>query len=88
MENRIKGKKFTVSTLLNGSDTPDPAYKTLTDDPGCDVAVCRLAPQDYHRFHSPVDGTLVSLKNIHGECITIVPQPTLTAYPSAGELYS
>lgn len=31
------------------------------------LAVARLAPQDYHRFHSPVDGVVVSRTDIDGD---------------------
>lgn len=31
------------------------------------IAVCRLAPQDYHRFHSPVEGEVVYTKDISGQ---------------------
>ncbi|BEJ03155.1 hypothetical protein CcaverHIS641_0103300 [Cutaneotrichosporon cavernicola] len=38
------------------------------------VAVARLAPQDYHRFHSPVSGEVVAIKDIPGELYTVNPQ--------------
>lgn len=34
----------------------------------------RLAPQDYHRFHSPVTATVRSIKHIPGEYYTVNPQ--------------
>ena len=34
----------------------------------------RLAPQDYHRFHSPVSATIRSIKHIPGEYYTVNPQ--------------
>lgn len=70
----IKGKQFTISTLLNGSDEQETRFKALTDDPACALAIARLAPQDYHRFHSPVEGTVVALKEIAGELYTVNPQ--------------
>lgn len=38
------------------------------------LAVWRLAPQDYHRFHSPVSATVRSIKHIPGEYYTVNPQ--------------
>eukprot|EP00906_Rhabdomonas_costata_P018255 RCo026636 len=49
----IKGKDFTVSKLLG--DIPDLAERYPS---GSSVLIFRLSPQDYHRFHSPVTGTL------------------------------
>jgi hypothetical protein len=49
----IEGRKFTVARLLGD------AYKGQAERyAGGAVATFRLAPQDYHRFHSPVDGTI------------------------------
>jgi phosphatidylserine decarboxylase len=28
------------------------------------MAIARLAPQDYHRFHAPVNGSIVDIYNI------------------------
>ena len=36
--------------------------------------VCRLAPQDYHRFHSPVEATVGDVHDIKGELYTVNPQ--------------
>jgi len=33
----------------------------------------RLAPQDYHRFHSPVDGIVEKVKEIPGTYYTVNP---------------
>jgi len=30
------------------------------------LAIARLAPQDYHRFHSPVEGEVIAIKDIKG----------------------
>ena len=43
-------RNFTLETLLC-----DP---TLVEQyKGCSLGIFRLAPQDYHRYHIPVDGT-------------------------------
>lgn len=62
----IKGREFTVSRLL-GDVYKDEADKYL----GGAVAIFRLAPQDYHRFHSPVDGTIGKMTYISGEYYTV-----------------
>jgi phosphatidylserine decarboxylase len=37
------------------------------------IAIFRLAPQDYHRFHSPVDGIAGTTKDITGNLYTVNP---------------
>jgi phosphatidylserine decarboxylase len=38
------------------------------------IAISRLAPQDYHRWHSPVDGVIESITEIPGTYYTVNPQ--------------
>jgi phosphatidylserine decarboxylase len=40
---------------------------------GGSLAICRLAPQDYHRFHSPVDGKVVRTWGTPGTYFTVNP---------------
>ncbi|KAF9358427.1 hypothetical protein BGX26_001772 [Mortierella sp. AD094] len=47
----IKGKSFSVHNLLQ-----DEALAAEFE--GGSIALLRLAPQDYHRFHTPVTGTI------------------------------
>ena len=62
----IKGREFTVARLLGD------AYHGQTERyVGGAVAIFRLAPQDYHRFHSPVDGTIGPMTYIPGEYYTV-----------------
>jgi len=70
----IKGKKFTVENLLTNNDPNDTIFKEISSDNACAIAIARLAPQDYHRFHSPVDGVLGEIKDIKGELYTVNPQ--------------
>lgn len=66
--NRVKGRQFTRKNLLKS-----PALaKALGPNPA--LAIFRLAPQDYHRFHAPVTGRLESLKHIPGDYYTVNPQ--------------
>ncbi|KAJ7634872.1 phosphatidylserine decarboxylase-domain-containing protein [Roridomyces roridus] len=76
----IKGREFTVARLLGD------AYKHEADRfTGGALAIFRLAPQDYHRFHSPVDGTIGNMTYIAGEYYTVNPQAIRTALDVYGE---
>ncbi|KAI0363383.1 hypothetical protein BV20DRAFT_975737 [Pilatotrama ljubarskyi] len=66
----IKGNNFTVPNLLGVAPDSDKA-NTFKD---ASVAVFRLAPQDYHRFHSPIDGVVGDINEISGEYYTVNPQ--------------
>jgi phosphatidylserine decarboxylase len=62
----IKGRDFTVQRLLGD------AYKHEADKyMGGALVIFRLAPQDYHRFHSPVDGKIGTMTYIAGEYYTV-----------------
>ena len=63
----IKGYGFTISKLLNST----PLASDF--DKGC-IVIARLAPQDYHRWHSPVSGTIESITEIPGAYYTVNPQ--------------
>jgi len=63
---RVKGQKFSIPSLLMGNDKADDDLAAFGDS-GCALAIARLAPQDYHRFHSPVEGTIVGVKDIKGQ---------------------
>ena len=68
----IKGREFTIARLLGD------AYKDQVERfSGGALVIFRLAPQDYHRFHSPVDGTVGPMTYIAGEYYTVnVSNPT------------
>lgn len=63
----IKGFGFTVEKLLNSQD-----LAKVFD--GGSISIARLAPQDYHRWHSPVDGRIESITEIPGTYYTVNPQ--------------
>lgn len=68
----IKGRNFTLAKLFNGNFNN--YEKTNIYDPkNCSVGIFRLAPQDYHRFHCPVTGTIGPMKYIEGEYYTVNP---------------
>ncbi|GAA5867646.1 hypothetical protein JCM3774_001544 [Rhodotorula dairenensis] len=61
----IKGREFTIGRML-GDYYRDkaPEYE------GGSLAIFRLAPQDYHRYHSPVDGVMGRQEYITGQYYT------------------
>jgi phosphatidylserine decarboxylase len=71
--NRIKGKEFSISGLLG---SPDLAL-TLGSQPS--LAIFRLAPQDYHRYHSPITGIIGPITKIPGALYTVNPQAINTS---------
>jgi len=62
----IKGREFSIARLLGDAYKDD--VKTYT---GGALAIFRLAPQDYHRFHSPVEGRIGRMSYIAGEYYTV-----------------
>ncbi|GJE91526.1 phosphatidylserine decarboxylase-domain-containing protein [Phanerochaete sordida] len=66
----IKGTLFNVPQLLNV--TPDSTIAKTFED--ASIACFRLAPADYHRFHSPVDAVVGDIVDIPGQYYTVNPQ--------------
>nr|CAG8469148.1 7889_t:CDS:10 [Entrophospora candida] len=60
------GKRFTIENLLNDGELA----KSFE---GGSIAIFRLAPQDYHRFHSPIAGKIIEIKPINGKYYTVNP---------------
>ncbi|CAD6567214.1 MAG: hypothetical protein CYPHOPRED_001485 [Cyphobasidiales sp. Tagirdzhanova-0007] len=65
----IKGKQFSIPHLLH--DDTIAAHPSFAN--GCALAIFRLAPQDYHRWHSPLMGKIGPVKNISGNLYTVNP---------------
>ncbi|MCJ1247833.1 hypothetical protein MMC30_005048 [Trapelia coarctata] len=63
----IKGEGFTLERLLG-----DAALAKIMD--GGVMKIARLAPQDYHRWHAPISGTVESIHDIPGAYYTVNPQ--------------
>jgi phosphatidylserine decarboxylase len=76
----VKGRDFTVERLL-GNAYPEDASRYANGALG----IFRLAPQDYHRFHVPVDGVLCEPKLIEGEYYTVNPMAIRSALDVYGE---
>lgn len=76
----VKGREFTVERLL-GNSYPQDAKRYRNGALG----IFRLAPQDYHRFHIPVDGILGEPKLIEGEYYTVNPMAIRSALDVYGE---
>ncbi|KAI5968180.1 PSD2 [Candida theae] len=80
----IKGRNFTLAKLFNGNFQN--LNKTNLYQPDqCSLGIFRLAPQDYHRFHSPVSGKVGSIKYIEGEYYTVNPMAIRSELDVFGE---
>jgi phosphatidylserine decarboxylase len=76
----VKGREFSIERLL-GSAYPQDAKRYTNGALG----IFRLAPQDYHRFHIPVDGVMGTPKTIEGEYYTVNPMAVRSALDVYGE---
>lgn len=77
----IKGREFSIQRLL-GNAYPQDIDRYAN---GGSFGIFRLAPQDYHRFHIPVDGVLGSPITIDGEYYTVNPMAIRSALDVYGE---
>jgi phosphatidylserine decarboxylase len=66
----VKGKNFTIPHLLN-IDPSDPKVQPFLNG---SLAIFRLAPADYHRFHSPISAEVGETVHIPGQYYTVNPQ--------------
>jgi phosphatidylserine decarboxylase len=62
----IKGNGFTIGSLLASNELA----KQFSSG---NLAIARLAPQDYHRWHSPVEGRITMIVDIPGTYYTVNP---------------
>ncbi|KAK7903838.1 phosphatidylserine decarboxylase [Exophiala xenobiotica] len=76
----VKGRDYSLEKLF-GDAYPLEAKRYK----GGSMGIFRLAPQDYHRFHVPVDGTLGTPKAIEGEYYTVNPMAIRSALDVYGE---
>lgn len=76
----VKGREFSVERLLGTAYAAD-ARRYVNGSLG----IFRLAPQDYHRFHIPVDGVMGEPKLIDGEYYTVNPMAIRSTLDVYGE---
>lgn len=76
----VKGREFSIERLLDEA-YPQEAKRYKSGALG----IFRLAPQDYHRFHIPVDGVMGEPKLIDGEYYTVNPMAIRSALDVYGE---
>jgi phosphatidylserine decarboxylase len=76
----VKGREFSMKRLLGNAYPEDVARYE-----GGALGIFRLAPQDYHRFHIPVDGVMGEPKTIAGEYYTVNPMAIRSALDVYGE---
>ena len=66
----IKGQHFSIGELLGAADADGSLAAQFN---GGSLAIFRLAPQDYHRWHWPVAGKVRTRTPIDGEYTTVNP---------------
>ncbi|OBT99636.1 hypothetical protein VE01_02224 [Pseudogymnoascus verrucosus] len=76
----VKGREFSIKRLL-GNAYPEDVERYTNGALG----IFRLAPQDYHRFHIPVDGVMGTPKTIEGEYYTVNPMAIRSQLDVYGE---
>lgn len=76
----VKGREFNLQRLL-GDAYPEDVKRYV----GGSLGIFRLAPQDYHRFHIPVDGVMGEPKTIEGEYYTVNPMAIRSSLDVYGE---
>ncbi len=64
----VKGKEYTLSALFGPAKA-----ERATAFSGGSLAVCRLCPADYHRFHYPGAGTTVERWEVDGRLHSVHP---------------
>ncbi|WP_299109115.1 phosphatidylserine decarboxylase [uncultured Tenacibaculum sp.] len=62
----VKGRKFTLKEFLNSKSLAE-KYKNAS------LLILRLAPNDYHRYHFPYEGTPSGMTKIKGDYFSVSP---------------
>lgn len=68
----VKGLQFLISDLLS---PPSRAHTFASELMNGQVVVCRLCPADYHRYHFPAAGNIISSWRIEGSLHSVNPLP-------------
>lgn len=71
----IKGKEFTLDKLLGNNNIYN--FKK--------IAICRLAPDDYHRFHFPIHCIYMGFYRIKGQYYSVDPRIVNSSIDVLGE---
>ncbi|KAK9762974.1 phosphatidylserine decarboxylase [Basidiobolus ranarum] len=79
----IKGEDFTIARLLGETSEENQVLAQIFEDGP--LVICRLAPQDYHRFHFPVDGRVRSHQALDGQYFTVNPMAIRSGLDVYGE---
>jgi phosphatidylserine decarboxylase len=61
----VKGAKWSAARLLGDASASYEKYA---------VGIFRLRPADYHRFHSPVRGVILTIRHIQGGYLSVDPE--------------
>jgi phosphatidylserine decarboxylase len=77
----VKGFMFSIRKLLGDKISRDDVSRYNN----CSIAIFRLAPSDYHRFHSPVEGKIIQHHVIDGTYYSVNPTIVNSAIDVFGE---
>lgn len=66
----IKGRNFSIPGLLADDGSDNSLSRKFFNG---SMVIFRLAPQDYHRYHSPVNGLIKSITDVPGHLLTVNP---------------
>ncbi|EGG11740.1 uncharacterized protein MELLADRAFT_46768 [Melampsora larici-populina 98AG31] len=80
----IKGKSFSLKKVL-GESIELSSNETEEEEEKWTIGIFRLAPQDYHRFHSPLDGVVEQIEKIDGQYYTVNPMAIRSTIDVYGE---
>lgn len=75
----IKGTEFSVTSLLQCDKKTANRYQNGA------VCIARLAPQDYHRYHFPIQGDIMAINRIEGDFMSVNP---LTVHDKQSNVYT
>ncbi|MBW0462011.1 hypothetical protein O181_001726 [Austropuccinia psidii MF-1] len=80
------GKKNTDKITLDRLETREMEQREDFDQESkWSLAIFRLAPQDYHRFHAPIDGIVEEMQFIEGQYYTVNPMAIRSTIDVYGE---